>query len=151
MSEKIAKSITLETPGKVRMPKRVAAKIDAFYAMQQKRIAYGKKIKEAESVLSSLKEREDVVAKELAKDLRGMGASKMSGEVATFSPGETDVFTIEDWDAFYKFIRENDAFELLERRPGRGALRERLEAGTLPKGVKSDKMFTFSLRKAAKK
>lgn len=151
MSDKIPKTITLETPAKVRMPTRVAAKIDAFYRMRESRLGYSKEIKKAEKVLSALKGREEEVALELAAELRKMGASKMSGETATFSPGEIDVFTVDDWDLFYQYIIDNDAFDCLERRPARGALKDRLEDDELPNGIKADKKFNYSLVKASQK
>ncbi len=151
MSEKLPRVLTLETPGKPRMPKRVAAKVDALYEMRAKRLAYGKKIREAEGVLSALKEREEEVALDLSAELRKMGGTKLSGELATFSPGSIDVFTVEDWELFYGYIVQNNAFECLEKRPSRGALKERLENDDLPVGVKADKKFNFSLTKAARK
>lgn len=155
MSDKpkpLKKKLVLEMPAKVRLPTKVAARIDALYALREKRMAYGRQITEAERVLSALKENELEIARGLAKSLRELGGgTKLTGGVATFSPGSVDVFTVDDWDGFYKHIRENDAFDLLERRPARGALRERLDDDALPPGIVHDTKFTYSLTKATKK
>lgn len=151
MSEKIKKTITLTTPAKPRLPKRIGSRVDAFYEMRESRLAYGRQIKEAEAVLKVLKEREDEVAKALHKEMRAIGGQKLTGEVATFSVGRDDVFTVEDWEEFYAYIAENDAFELLEKRPGRGALKDRLGTEDFPPGVKADAITTYHLTKASKK
>lgn len=151
---KLPSQIVLATPKMPRLPSKVAARCDALYEMRELRLEYGSQIKEAEKVLSELKRREDEIARQLAADMRkDLGnASKLSGQVATFSTGETPVFSVDDWDAYYKFIEDNQAWELLERRPSRGALKERYEDdGKLPDGVRVDKMFTYSLTKAGKK
>ncbi|TXH15259.1 MAG: hypothetical protein E6R03_07470 [Hyphomicrobiaceae bacterium] len=43
--------------------------------------------------------------------------------------------TVKDWGAFYQYIKDTGAFELLERRPGKAACRERWEAGEQVPGV----------------
>lgn len=143
-----SKKIVLERPAKPRMPKRLAARIDKFYEMRQQRIAYSKKIREAEAVVAEMKAGEDEIAHELAKELRKQGGTRLSGEIATFTPGEDSIFSVEDWTAFYKHIQQTNEFDLLERRPSRSALKARQEDEELPPGIHADKKFTYSLVKA---
>jgi len=145
--------ITLTKPKKLRMPKALAKRIDALYAMRDERMAYGKKIKEAEKVLADLKRQEDEVAKDLDAEMRkaGGGLSKASGQVATFSPGLQDIYSVTDWDEFYAFIEKEHAFELLQKRPATTALNERRLNGVDVPGVHHDTKFSYSLTKAGKK
>ena len=149
----MAKQIVIELPNKRRQPKKLAGRIDTLYQMREDRMAVQRQIKEAEKAVTALKEAEEEVARELAATLRKEhgGLQRASGELATFSPGSLDIFAVEDWGQFYSYIVQNDAFELLERRPSRAALKERIidGEGEVP-GVKADKKFTFSLTKASK-
>ena len=150
---KLPDAITLVTPKPTRLPTKLAARIDAFYDLREERLAYGRKIEEAKKVLSHLKEREDEIARGLAAELRKLGGgSKLSGQVATFSPGTTPIFIVEDWPAFHAYIQQTGEFELLEARASRGALKERAEdGGKLPPGVKQDSIFSYSLTKLGAK
>ena len=152
MPERLPTKITLTTPKVGRLPAKVAARVDAFYQLREKRLAYGREMKRAEKVLNALKHREDEIAKDLYKQMRQLGgATKLSGGVATFSPGDAEVFTVEDWDAFYEHIKSTGEFELLERRPARGALKERSADNKLPEGIKSERVFAYSLTKVGSK
>lgn len=148
----MGKKFEIEIPNKVRLPKALPRRVDALYEMRERRMAIARQVKEVEKQIAELRDSEEELAQELAKELRKQGGTKLSGTVATFSPGSLDIFSVEDWDAFYAFIEENSAFECLERRPARGALKERIiENGEKVPGVKADKKFSFSLTKASRK
>ncbi len=148
---RLPRTLTLETPKKPRMPKPLAKRIDALYEMRAERMAYGKQIREAEKVLRALKDREDETAKELDAEFRKLGgAEKMTGQLATFSRRDKDVFSVSDWDAYYAHIQKTGEFDLLERRPSSKALGLRLDNDDLPNGVTSDKIFAYSLTKATR-
>ena len=57
---------------------------------------------------------------------------------------------VEDWDAFYRYIKENDAFYLLQRRPSATAFREafQLEGDTGIPGVTAATVIKLQDRKA---
>lgn len=63
----------------------------------------------------------------LAK-LDEQGSVRISSKDGTASIGKQVLPLVEDWDAFYGYIKENDAFHLLQRRPATNAYRELLEA-----------------------
>ena len=44
---------------------------------------------------------------------------------------------VVDWDAFYRYIEQNQAFHMLERRPSRAAFRELHEANKPVPGVEA--------------
>jgi hypothetical protein len=59
----------------------------------------------------------------------------------------------QDWDNFYKYVLENEAVQLLERRIHQGNFKEHLaenEADGLPPGVNVMREFGISVRKASK-
>ena len=62
-------------------------------------------------------------------------------------------FFCQDWDNFYKFVLENEAVQLLERRIHQSNFREFLkenENDGLPPGVNVMREFGISVRKASK-
>ena len=62
-------------------------------------------------------------------------------------------FFCQDWDHFYKFVLENEAVQLLERRIHQSNFREFLkdhENDGLPPGVNVMREFGISVRKASK-
>ena len=61
-------------------------------------------------------------------------------------------FFCRDWDNFYKFVLENEAVQLLERRIHQGNFKEFLkehESDGLPPGVNVMREFGISVRKAS--
>ena len=58
-----------------------------------------------------------------------------------------------DWDQMYKFIAENDAYHLLEKRIHNTNMKEFLEENpdALPIGLQSDRKYAVSVRKPTKK
>jgi len=58
-----------------------------------------------------------------------------------------------DWDRMYKFIAENEAYHLLEKRIHNGNMREFLEENpdVLPMGLQSDRRYAVSVRKPTNK
>ncbi len=62
-------------------------------------------------------------------------------------------FFCQDWDNFYKFVLDNEAVQLLERRIHQGNFREFLnnhESDGLPPGVNVMREYGVSVRKASK-
>lgn len=62
-------------------------------------------------------------------------------------------FFCQDWDNFYKFVLDNEAVQLLERRIHQGNFKEFLrehENDGLPPGVNVMREFGVSVRKASK-
>lgn len=56
------------------------------------------------------------------------GSVRVSSRLGTASISEQTLPLIEDWDAVYAYIKDNDAFHLLQRRAAVGAYRELVEA-----------------------
>ena len=58
------------------------------------------------------------------------GATRISTTDGTATITEEEVPTVTDWDAVHLYIKENDAFHLLQRRINTAAWREMLKAAT---------------------
>jgi len=66
--------------------------------------------------------------------------------VGTFSVRETVVPTVTDWEAFYKFMLDNNALYMLERRPSAAPFRDYMELyETSPPGVEAFTKRTIGL------
>lgn len=85
------------------------------------------KIREERNKLSELETAFKAAEEQILTELREQGATKLSGKLATASVSESEVPSVEDWDDFYKFIRRNNAFYLLQRRPNAAPYRELME------------------------
>ncbi len=77
------------------------------------------------------------------------GVLAITGHEATASVSINTVASIKDWDKFYKYIKKNNAFHLLERRPASKAWREEVEIrrGKVVPGTEGFEKRTLNLRK----
>lgn len=88
--------------------------------------------------LKGLQERYDAVHADLLGDLNVAGLDMLKGPETggrTIKKDRKSVATIEDFDAICAFIKENDAFELLQKRLSSTAVSERQQAGEVIPGV----------------
>lgn len=81
-----------------------------------------------------------------ALDAAGLEQAKIDGVTVTVS--EQTMPNVEDWDAFYDFIRENDAFYMLQRRVSTGPYREMLQMEQDVPGVKPYVQRKINMRSA---
>ncbi len=63
-----------------------------------------------------LKEQLDLVSTELLKICAEQGATTIRTAYGTVSKRTTKKFWTSDWDSFYKFIKDHDAFALMQQR-----------------------------------
>lgn len=75
---------------------------------------------------------------------QGMEAS--SSPLATATKSTTPIPVVEDWDAYYTYMRESDSLHLLQRRPAVGPLNELKDAGVAIPGVRWMDKDSISLR-----
>ena len=120
--------------------KPFGALIDSMYALRNEReklTTAAKKIGEELSVLEA-----EIIAR-LDTDEMTMGRGKAASATLT----EVDVPKVDSWDDFYKYIGENEAYHLLQRRPSSAACRETIESGETIDGVGIFTKRSISLRK----
>jgi hypothetical protein len=62
----------------------------------------------------------------------------------------TDFANVADWDAVLAFIKENDAFDMLEKRVSKTAVRAHMdETGDVPPGITYGSKIGINVRKAS--
>lgn len=113
----------------------IGVQIDALFDLREKKRALEEQIKD----LNVLIEQKEGVLYE-TMDLEE--TTKGAGRKASISLGTSLVPQITDWDEYWKYIRRNNAFELLERRPAVAAWREhasRRKDGMVPGTVPFEK------------
>lgn len=85
-------------------------------------------IREAKRELSQtekdLNQRYDLAKRSLLELLNNQGLSSVKTTIARATVIEKEVVSVTDWDAFYTFVRENNAFHLLQKRPASNACKE---------------------------
>ena len=81
--------------------------------------------------------------------LNSTGSKSVATESGTFYKQEEILPTGSDWDAFYDWIKDNDAFDALERRVKKGFIREYMEAnnGAIPPGITVLREFVVRVRR----
>jgi hypothetical protein len=82
------------------------------------------KRKGAEEIAKEHKANEEKLEEAILAKLAEQQLDRGSHAGYTFSRNETVVPQVEDWDAFYTYIRKNNYFHLLERRPASAGCRE---------------------------
>lgn len=122
--------------------KELADLADQWVSTQQKRLA-------ADKVAKALKADEDACSARLIREFREQKLTGIGGKLVRvgMDPNPDNVPVISDWQKYYAYIKDNDAWEMLERRPGKLACRERWEAGEIIPGC--DKFPVYKLSKQA--
>lgn len=115
--------------------------IDLLYTVRAARLVLAKSIKE--------KQAEEHTAKaEVLKKLATLGLQKASGKLATAGILKDDVPVVNDWDKVYEYIKDNDRFDLIQKRIGVVAWRELYHDGKLVPGTESAIDTDLSLTKS---
>lgn len=98
--------------------------------------------------LTDLKSRRDKLEQQLLDMLDDQELTRVAAGKFTVSITENVVPTVDDWDSFYQFMKDEDALFMLQRRPSPPAYREMLEArdGEEIPGVSSYTKRAISLR-----
>lgn len=84
---------------------------------------------------------------ELLLRLDEQGMEKVSTAAGTATISEVVLPQVTDWDEFYKYMIDNDALYLLQKRPAAAAFREMQESGQSVDGVEPYTQRTIGLRK----
>lgn len=124
----------------LKLPKSLAACADLLYTTKQARLA-------ADKVAEELKKKEAAIEEHIIANLPKSDATGIAGKVARASIVVKTIPIVKDWDAFYAYIKKNNAFELLQRRLSEGAIQERWDAKKTVPGVDTFKRSKVSLTK----
>jgi hypothetical protein len=116
------------------------------------------KMRDRRSALKAAFEREDNVIKAqqeqvegfLLAQLQSIGGKSIATEHGTVYQDISIKPSCQDWNSFYAFVREHDAFDLMEQRLGRNAIAKYMKdnEGRLPPGVSVFKEATVKIRRS---
>jgi len=119
--------------------------------------AYMKLRSEKDSIEAATKERVSGIKAKMEKleawikeqaDLQGVTSFKTKHGTAFLTT--TDYANVADWDAVLDFIRENEAFDMLEKRISKVAVRGYIDQNkTVPPGVNYGTRLDVNIRKPA--
>lgn len=115
--------------------------IDALYAARAARLAKADEVKQLQAEEAAARQR-------VLEMLQTTGLSKASGAQATASITTSDIPFVKDWDAIHAYIKENDRFDLLQKRIGVVAWRDLYKDGILVPGTEAAVDTDISLTKA---
>lgn len=98
---------------------------------------------------TALKEKQAMIEAALLNELNTLNADSMKTPAGTFYRQEEMRPSGSDWDAFYRWVKENDAFEFLEKRITKTAVKEYMELndGAMPPGVSVHREFVVRVRR----
>ena len=102
--------------------------IDQLHALRESRRAL-------EEEVGELVKQASILEATLMEQMAAQNVSKATGNKATVSISESVKPNVENWDSFYDFIRKNNYFHLLERRPSVTGCPELLEQRGMIPGV----------------
>lgn len=101
-------------------------KIDQMFKIREK-------IRALEGEIKILNGEKSEIEVQLMEQMDAEGVTRAAGGKASVTVSENVKPAVEDWDAFYKYIRKMKYFHLLERRPSVTGCRELFEKrGKIP-------------------
>lgn len=97
-----------------------------------------------------LKIKQERIENEMLRFLQDSNTDSVRTESGTFYRQEEITPTGSDWDAFYRWVRENDAFDALERRIKKTFVKEYMETheGGIPPGVSVYREYVVRVRRS---
>lgn len=110
------------------------------------------KKREMEQQIAELDEQLGAVESELLEICKATGQDGGKTQFGSFTRSVKTRYWTSDWDSMYKFIREHDAPELLERRIHQGNFSEYLQENpdVMPAGVNVESKYSITVRRATK-
>ena len=134
-------------PKKIKIPKNLAQCADRLYNVRIERLTQSRKL---DAVLEPLKLEETALRTHLIDTLPKSEAAGITGKVCNATITSKDVPQVKDWDAFYAFIKKENAFHLLGRAINAEAVEEMQEhkgkKWKMP-GMGTFKVINVSLKK----
>ena len=123
----------------------VDAVIKKYMKLREKKALVEATIKEE---LDAIKANMTKLEAFLKAKLDADGLTSFKTEYGTAFLTTTDFANVEDWDAVLRFIREEEAFDMLEKRVSKTAVRGYIEANKeVPPGVKYGTKLDINIRK----
>jgi hypothetical protein len=106
--------------------------------------------REAEAREKELEEQMDIIETEMLEICKQMNADSVRTPHGTIIRSVKSRYWTNDWDSMYQFIKEHDAFGLLEKRLHQTHLKEFLSENpnTFPVGVNVENSYSVVVRRS---
>ena len=113
-----------------------------YVKIREKRLALEKQVQE-------LQEQQDIVAKEILELCKEQGTYTMRTAHGTISRRVSKRYWTSDWHSFFEFVKEHDAFPLLQQRINHANMEQFLEENPElhPPGLNADQNQTVVITK----
>jgi len=110
------------------------------------------KQKQMEAEVKELDDQLDAVAQELLEICKATGQDGGKTPHGSFTRSVKSRYWTSDWDSMYKFIREHDVPEILERRIHQGNFVDFIKENpdAMPAGVNVESKYSITVRRASK-
>jgi hypothetical protein len=118
----------------------LALKADAYKALREKRLELARQVTE-------LKEKEQHMRRDLIVHLEESDVTGVQGKICFIALVPKCEPIVVSWGSLYTHIRDSGEFELLQRRVGVKAVKERWDDGLLVPGVEEVEYNDLSVRK----
>jgi hypothetical protein len=117
--------------------KQLADIADLYWLKRTERLA-------ADKVAAALAAEENKAKATLIEQFLLQDITAIGGKAVRLAIKKDFVPAVKDWSKLYDYIKQNNAFELLEKRPGRLACKERWEHGEIIPGVEQFPSYSLS-------
>ena len=110
------------------------------------------KKKQMEAEIAELEVQLDAVEQELLELCKATGQDGGKTTFGSFTRSVKTRYWTSDWDSMYKFIREHDAPDLLERRIAQSNFSQFIKENpdAMPAGVNVESKYSITVRRASK-
>ena len=110
------------------------------------------KKKQMEAEIADLDVQLDAVEHELLEICKATGQDGGKTQHGSFTRAVKTRYWTRDWDSMYKFIREHDAPDLLERRIAQGNFSQFVKENpdSMPAGVNIESKYSITVRRSSK-
>jgi hypothetical protein len=99
--------------------------------------------------IDELEEKQKVIQDKLLEICKDTGTESLRTEFGTVTKRITKRYWTSDWESFYKFMKDNDAMQLLEQRVSRSNMESFLEENPdlHPPGLNVDANYAVTVRR----
>jgi hypothetical protein len=99
----------------------------------------------------AIRDQMDVIESELLETCKKAGADSIRTQHGTIIRGVKTQYWTSDWESMHKFVLDNQALELLERRISQTTMKEFLanNPDKMPPGLNADSRYTVTVRRSS--
>jgi len=115
-------------------------KVELFVAKRDERLAADKEARR-------LKAQEDSLAEELISEMRRNETYFCAGTTHRVKLNPSTRYRVADWPAYYQYMLDHEAMDLLQKRIHESALNDRLEDGEQIPGLEQVEVVKLSIGK----